>query len=343
MRILIAAALLILVAGCAPKSKFPDIDPGLAAEEARKQRIAVAEARIRDQARLWDVAFRIGAENTALCGKKAVPGFGFLTVTEDLFEGPWKEAWRALIDIGERPTILTVASGSPAERAGLTPGDRLLRIGDTDLGTGRRAMAALPTVRDTAPMDFVVRRGGAQRTLTARPVVVCDYPAVLVNDEKVNASADGKRMAITTGMLHFAREDEELALIVGHELAHNTRGHIESKTGNMIIGGLLGAAASVLIGVNVTDVAMQAGAGAFSQEFEAEADYVGVYHAARAGYDVHKAASFWRRLAVAHPQSIHLAGSTHPSTAKRFLAIETAAEEVARKRADNAPLVPDER
>ena len=55
------------------------------------------------------------------------------------------------------------------------------------------------------------------------------------------------------------------------------------------------------------------------------------------------AASFWRRLAVAHPQGIHLAGATHPSTAKRFLAIEKAAEEVDRKRAGNAPLVPEER
>ena len=189
----------------------------------------------------------------------------------------------------------------------------------------------------------MIERDGAERRLTANPARVCNYPAVLVKDDKVNAFADGKRMAITSGMLRFAQRDEELALIVGHELAHNTRGHIEAKKGNMIIGGLLGAAASVLIGVNVTDIGAQAGAGAFSQDFEAEADYVGVYHVARAGYDVKSAASFWRRMAVAHPKGIHLAGSTHPSTATRFLAIEKAAEEVDRKRAGNAPLVPEER
>ena len=343
MRIAIAAALLILVAGCAPQSKFPDVDPGLAADEARKQRAAVVEARIRDQGRLWNASFRISASNADLCGDKVARRFGFLTVTEDLFDGDWKDAWRSRLNVGERPTIMVVASGSPAEQAGLRPGDRLLRIGDSAVGTGRRAMGRLPAIPDTGPIDFVVRRGGAERSLTASPAIVCDYPAVLTQDDQVNAFADGKRMTITTGMLRFAQEDRELALILGHELAHNTRGHIDAKTGNMVIGGLLGAAVSVLVGVNVTDIAMQAGAGAFSQEFEAEADYVGVYHTARAGYDVRQAASFWRRIAVAHPKGIHLAGATHPSTATRFLAIEKAAEEIDRKRAASMPLVPEER
>ena len=343
MRIVIAAALLILAAGCAPKSKFPDVDPGLAEAEARKQRAAVVDAQIRDQARLWNIVFKIAASNAELCGTKVASWFGFLTVTEDRYDGAWKDAWRSQLGVGAEPTIMVVAKGSPAERAGLRPGDRLLRIGDTVLGTGKRAMAEVSTPLGAGATDLVIERDGAERRLTANPARVCNYPAVLVKDDKVNAFADGKRMAITSGMLRFAQRDEELALIVGHELAHNTRGHIEAKKGNMIIGGLLGAAASVLIGVNVTDIGAQAGAGAFSQDFEAEADYVGVYHVARAGYDVKSAASFWRSLAVAHPKGIHLAGSTHPSTAKRFLAIEKAADEVDRKRAGNAPLVPDER
>ena len=342
MRIVVAT-LLILIAGCAPKSKFPDIDPSLAEDEARKQRVAVVEARIRDHARLWNLSFRIAAANAELCGDKVAWRYGFRTATLDLFDGPWKDAWRTVLGVGDRPTVLTVAEGSPASRAGLRPGDRLLGIGGSGIGTGKRAMARARAPEDETPVEFALRRDGAERRLTLVPARVCDYPAELVQDDKVNAFADGERMAITSGMLRFAEDDGELALIIGHELAHNTRGHIDAKTGNMIVGGLLGAAASVLIGVNVTDLGMQAGAGAFSQEFEAEADYVGVYHAARAGFDVARAASFWRRLSVAHPQGIHLAGSTHPSNAKRFLAVEKAAREVARKRAQNLPLVPDER
>ena len=86
---------------------------------------------------------------------------------------------------------------------------------------------------------------------------------------------------------------------------------------------------------------MQVGALAFSQEFEAEADYVGVYHAARAGYDTRKAAYFWRRMAAAHPRAIGLQGTTHPSSANRFLAVEAASKEVAEKRAGGTRLVPE--
>ena len=343
MRKVISVALLILVAGCAPKSKFPDVNPGMAEAEARKQRAAVVDAMIRDHGRLWNIAYRIAASNVDLCGKKIGPTFGIQTVTLDLIGRDWTDAWRSQLGVAERPTIMVVARGSPSERAGLRPGDRLLRIGGTAIGTGSGAMAEVRIPPGAGAMEFVVERGGAPRRFAVTPAILCDYPAVLVRDDGVNAFADGKNLIFTSGMLRFAREDGELALIVGHELAHNTRGHIQSKTANAILGRLLGSAVSVLVGVDVTNQAMQAGAGAFSQEFEAEADYVGVYHAARAGYDVRKAASFWRRLAVAQPQSINLAGSTHPSTAKRFLAIEKAAEEIERKRARTLPLVPEER
>ncbi len=144
-------------------------------------------------------------------------------------------------------------------------------------------------------------------------------------------------------MLRFAETDEEVALVLGHELAHNTRGHIASRQGNALIGAIFGAVLTGLTGVDVTNLGSQIGAGAFSQDFEAEADYVGVYHTARAGFDIANAASFWRRMGLSHPQAIHLSGSTHPSTATRFLAIEKTVDEIETKRANNLPLVPDER
>ncbi len=167
------------------------------------------------------------------------------------------------------------------------------------------------------------------------PVVACNTPLAVL--------PDGNGIYVTTGMLRFARSDDELALVIGHELAHNTRGHIAAKMGNMLLGSLLGAGLSVATGVNVTDIGTRAGADAFSQEFEAEADYVGVYHAARAGYDIASAASFWRKLGAEHPQAINLQGSTHPSTARRYLAVEKAVEEFQRKKAAGLPLVPEEK
>jgi len=334
---------MLFVAACAPSSQFPDVDPELAKAEAERQARAAAEAFLRDEGRLHDVAFRIAAHNVELCGQVTGYRYGFRLVTEHAFERSTRDAWRSVLGVDDRLTVLTVASGSPADRVGLRPGDKVVRIGDRNMGVGRLAARGVPVPASGAPVEFLMERDGRQYTAAVTPVELCDYPVAVVKNDVVNAYADGEKMMITTGMLRFAQQDEELALILGHELAHNTRGHIAAKRVNASIGLLLGAFATLATGVDITNPAMQVGAGVFTQEFEAEADYVGVYHAARAGYDVNAAASFWRRIAVEYPHAIDLAGSTHPSTAKRFLAVEMAAGEVADKRLRNLPLIPEER
>ena len=126
---------------------------------------------------------------------------------------------------------------------------------------------------------------------------------------------------------------------------HDSNVTASGKAGavHRVAGALVGAALGVMIGVDMTNTGAEIGGLAFSQDFEAEADYVGVYHAARAGVDVSSAATLWRRLAIENPAAIDLLGSTHPSTAKRFLAIEAAMAEIEAKRAAGLPLVPGER
>jgi len=342
-RSVIAAAAMLFVAACAPSSQFPDVDPELATAEAERQARAAAEAYLRVAGRLHDVAFRIAAHNVELCGEMTGYGYGFELVTEHELGEPQRDAWRSVLGVDDRLTVSTVASGSPADRVGLRPGDKVIRVGDRDMGADPRA--GVPAPASGAPVEFLVERDGRQYTATVTPAELCDYPdpvAVMSNDV-VNAYAGGHRM-ITIGMLRFAQQDEELALILGRELAHHTRGHMVAKRVYASIWQLLGGFSSFVTGMNLTDPAISpTGAAVFTQEFETEADYVGVYHAARAGYDVSAAASFWRRMAVEYPQVISLAGSTHPSTAKRFLAVEMAVGEVADKRLRNLPLIPEER
>ena len=61
----------------------------------------------------------------------------------------------------------------------------------------------------------------------------------------------------------------------------------------------------------------------------------------RGGYDVSQALHLWRKMAAENPASIHLAGTTHPSTAKRFVALGAALEEIRLKQENGAPLIPD--
>lgn len=335
-----------MTAGCAPKSGFPTVDERLARDEARKQQAVAIKTQIGYKSRLDNVAFRVMAGNAELCGAKVRYRFGGFSLTIDQYHPGWREAARAALGVGVRPTVVYVVKGSPVHLAGMAAGDAILRLNGESLGTGKAANQKLSdALRNSggAELAFTAERRGEERTFSVKPVVSCDYPLVLVVNDAVNAWADGEKIYITTGMLRFVENDEEIALIIGHELAHNTRGHVAAKRGNVLLGAILGAVGSVLLGADVADLGAQSGARAFSQDFEAEADYVGVYHAGRAGYDVRKAASFWRRLGASNPAAIYLAGGTHPSTAKRFLALEQAVAEFERKREEGLPLFPDER
>ena len=345
-----AIALLLASAlwSCAPTSNFPSIDPQLAEQEAQRQRIEALRKYVAMASRLHNVAFAIVAANAALCGDKTTSLSGFLPTVLEAIDREWWDAHRELHGATDAPFVISVAKGSPAATAGLQVRDILHAINGTELGTGKRSITKMSKlfsqrVVGDDPLTFTVSRGGEIHALEIGTVEACDYPVQLVARDEVNAYADGNAVYVTAGMAKFADDDLSLALVVGHELAHNSRGHIEAKTGNMLLGGLFGALATVATGVDMTNLGMQVGAGAFSPAFEAEADYVGVYHAARAGFDVGQAAAFWRRMAERNPQAIHLAGTTHPSTATRFLAIEKAAAEIAAKRAAGKPLVPEEK
>ena len=341
----LVVVLVAVVTGCAPTSRFPNIDQNLAEEEARRQRMeAVAEV-VGQQTKLDEVAFRVLRANADLCGKNVIRRSGFLALAPDDYSKDWHEALRIQFGIGEPATVVNVVEGSPAHRAGLVPRDRILEVGGVSIRPGRRAMWHLTRAigsYKTGPIPLVVQRSGTRHTLTLHPTTVCG-PAVLLHpSDSVNAFTDGRRIVVTAGMMRFLESDDDLALVVGHELAHVSRGHIEAQMGNQLIGALLGAVVTGATGVDMTQTGADIGALAFSQEFEAEADYVGVYHAARAGYNVEKSAELWRRMARIHPKAINLIGSTHPSTAKRFLAIRAAAREVESKRALNKLLIPEE-
>lgn len=165
-----------------------------------------------------------------------------------------------------------------------------------------------------------------------------------IDDKSVNAFSKDETVYVTTGMLGFLRSEDELALVLGHEMAHIILGHQGKKAGNSVLGAIIGGAVGGALGVDLKDAGMAAGRSTYSQSFETEADYLGMILAARAGYNVATAPALWRRMAMANPTAIHASfGSTHPSSVERFLNLEAAAQEIERKRAASLPLVPEMR
>jgi len=190
-------------------------------------------------------------------------------------------------------------------------------------------------------VELVVDRGGPIVRPQLEPEPACGAELVVAPIHDINAFADGERVIVTRGLLRFTDDDSELAQVIAHEVAHNALDHI----GETKIGAGLGLVLDIFFmgatGVDSGGVFQGVGAGIASAGNEAEADYVGLYLMARAGYPVLDAAALWRRMAVEDPGSIDgRFMASHPSTPERFLAIEQAAREIELKRQLGLPLLP---
>ncbi len=175
----------------------------------------------------------------------------------------------------------------------------------------------------------------------------CYYYFKLVRDEEINSLADGKNIVIFTGMMRFVESDDELAVVMAHEFAHNLMGHVSAQKNNATFGMLVGLAADAIAdsqGLNTHGELGKAGTEiavlTYGVDFEKEADYVGIYVMAKAGYDINQAAKLWRRMSIEDPEGIYNS-VTHPSNAARFVALQKAAKEIYYKRKNRIPLLPD--
>lgn len=165
--------------------------------------------------------------------------------------------------------------------------------------------------------------------------------------EVVNAYADGSMVHVTPAMLRFTENDDELAFILAHELSHNILRHPQRGGADATVGLVLGAVLDVAAasqGVNTQGGFGQMGGAIgklrYSIPFEKEADYVGLYIMANAGYNPHLAAPVWRRMSQRDSNSINFATS-HPSNPDRFVVINKVADEIDDKKRRGLPLLPN--
>ncbi|MDH3287966.1 MAG: M48 family metallopeptidase [Betaproteobacteria bacterium] len=148
----------------------------------------------------------------------------------------------------------------------------------------------------------------------------------VITSKEINAwCMPGGKMAVYSGLIDRLRvTDDELAAVMGHEIAHALREHGRERASQAMAQGLalsvLGAAvgasnSTVQLAQVVTDVTINL---PNSRGHEQEADRVGVELAARAGYDPRAAVTLWQKMARASgggpPQFL----STHPSPQNRI-------------------------
>jgi Zn-dependent protease with chaperone function len=229
------------------------------------------------------------------------------------------------------PGVLTVLADTPAARAGLVAGDVLLAVNGRPLPTGasvaaepkrekwRRLADETETELETAlrqgPAELRILRAGRERILRLGSLPACLARVRLARSTQVNAFATGRTVVMTTAMLRFLRDDDELAVVLGHELAHNIFNHRQMRNEEGILRGL---------GIKPSAVWKR----------EEAADRFGLRLMATAGYDLDAAIPFWRRYLRKYdwfPQIFR----SHPSLGARE---RIASEEIAKIRQERAGL-----
>ncbi len=154
---------------------------------------------------------------------------------------------------------------------------------------------------------------------------------IVQGDPSINAGATFGQVAITSGMLNFIHDDDEMAVVLGHELAHIQQGHVMKGTmGNLALNVL-----AIVLETQAPGAGQAAGGigqlflNHYSQNQEREADDVGLRYAYEAGFDPRAAVDVQERLAVEVPQSMS-AGyfDTHPSSVERAVSARLEAEQL---------------
>ncbi|MDJ0865337.1 MAG: M48 family metallopeptidase [Myxococcota bacterium] len=305
---LAAALLLAALLGCASLDR-PEIDREALGEHHELLRTEARQHLHAVYVRIQTVAVRLSLASAPLCEHVGPVLGAAIARRKDFVAGGNDTEVERTFGVSERVTVLALAEASPAGRAGLRPGDRILAVDGEEIDRTsdvfrrlRGSDAGSPTLR--------IEREGEIRELRLPRSDGCAQGFMVF----VGSGADtvrhrnGQEVLVPTGLVDFARDDDELAIALSHQLAHNVLGRM------------------------------------WRAEDEPPADRLGLFMAARAGYDVGKAPAFWDRLAADEPWKISddMQGgrNLHAAMALRAPVIRDTVEEIERRIAAGDPLVP---
>ena len=349
----------LLVAGCAPSNIPTPASLAKIERAAHQARVATIKRQSEKAWRLGKISWTMARFNATLCPKTRWDfGFHYLWPGRSEDEKN-RAAWREAVNTNdEEVTIAYVAPNSPAAKAGFQDGDKIIKINSLTLTSGRQAERVLKHIGKTISRKaeiFVTVQREQQRLamLPMRPVKICAYhPALLKAGDGIYSTADSF-IYLTEGMMRFTQNDAEVALVIGHEMGRLILGHskpLSSDTHTDIARASDNLAAGLMEilwkGGKNTIAPVPQGATPAAQNLEKKADYAGIYYAARAGFDITNAASFWARVPTHHTKDTQETGTQEIDTmAKeaRIVSIKTTVQEVEKKRAANQSLVPKTR
>jgi predicted Zn-dependent protease len=159
-----------------------------------------------------------------------------------------------------------------------------------------------------------------------------DY-ILVENDKVINAwCMPGGKIAVYTGLLKITQNDNALAVVMGHEIAHAVAKHsverasqaltvnIGTQVADIFLGGAINRTRNTIGQSSGMDIFQLGIFNPFGRKQETEADYLGLIFSSLAGYDIRESVKLWERMAEKNkgkepPQFL----STHPSSASRII------------------------
>ena len=155
----------------------------------------------------------------------------------------------------------------------------------------------------------------------------------VISAKQINAFCmPGGKIAFFTGIIdQLNLTDDEVAMVMGHEIAHALREHARERAAKSTLTNIGALAVGVIVGGNVGELA-RVGGGLmtlkFSRDDESEADLVGMELAARAGYDPRSGLTLWNKMSAASKGAPPQWMSTHPAGETRIQLIKDHLKEV---------------
>jgi hypothetical protein len=307
---------------------------------------------LRQQRRVDDVGHTLLVVATPYCAGAVTSGTGVRFANVNSFPSTYEDAARA-IGFSDTVIIVSVARGSAAARAGIEVGDRVVGVNDGTAPRGPNAASQLAralAARGPTPPRLTLHHGdttflmdasarseprtasstsSSDTHVTVPADTLCGYNLIASRKDEINAWADGSNVTVTSAMMRYVVDNDELAAVLAHEIAHNALGHVLAQQQSSIdgsFGAIVDTSAAVRamnangeIGRQPLDV----GSLVFSQVQERDADDVSMYLLGRAGRPVGEVTNLWRHVAQHNPANVKYVG-LHPTTKARLARLERA-------------------
>ncbi len=211
--------------------------------------------------------------------------------------------------------LLSACDVTPVETLDVPGADNSAMVAAND--AARSFVQVVQTLEPVAERECRTRTSGVNCDFN---IVVDDRPGQPANAFQTVDRQGRPVVAFTLALIADARNEDELAFVMGHEAAHHIAGHINRQQQNAVAGAVIFAGLATLSGGNASAVesaqrlGAQVGARTYSKDFELEADALGTIITARAGYNPLRGAAFFSR--IPDPGDKFL--GTHPPNASRL-------------------------